>query len=361
LKHEAKVAEGERPEGEITWVPIAETEAHPDNPREDLKRDLAVAAMAKDLKSRGAFPVEFPLVGRRVESGKVQIGDGHIRLAAAVRAGLTELPVIVKVLSDDEMLVLMVKSNERTPFTPLAEGRLIIAAKKLAEREGGKMTLRHYAETRGKSLPVVRDLYQAAKIADIVLKKTGGVPIRRHGDSEPTDLNSIHRQLSKIHAAKNARLKKRASADDIVELVKQVISRKMSPDQTATLVDEYNESHEPEPDQKKPDEKKPEDKPTGGAAGGAGGNNGADGTDKDGDGEDGDEPEGDAGGADGASNGTAGSSTTTDTPAAGTPQPQPPTPRPPAPLPPIPDDDDAEGLARFQAQWFPQLPDLALS
>ncbi len=57
------------------------------------------------------FGVLTPLLARPLSDGSLEIISGHRRARAAEAAGLTEAPVIVWKMTDDEAVVLMVDSN----------------------------------------------------------------------------------------------------------------------------------------------------------------------------------------------------------------------------------------------------------
>ena len=68
-------------------------------------------AMLRTTESIAQFGVLTPLIARPLEEGGYEIISGHRRAHAAMAAGLTEVPVIVRDMTDDEAVVLMVDSN----------------------------------------------------------------------------------------------------------------------------------------------------------------------------------------------------------------------------------------------------------
>ncbi len=68
-------------------------------------------AMLRTTESIAQFGVLTPLIARPLEEGGYEIISGHRRVHAAEAAGLTEVPVIVRDMTDDEAVVLMVDSN----------------------------------------------------------------------------------------------------------------------------------------------------------------------------------------------------------------------------------------------------------
>ena len=61
-------------------------------------------------ESIARYGVLSPLLARPVEDG-YEIVSGHRRRAAALRLGLDKLPVLVREMTDDEAVILMVDSN----------------------------------------------------------------------------------------------------------------------------------------------------------------------------------------------------------------------------------------------------------
>ena len=68
-------------------------------------------AMLRTTESIAQFGVLTPLIARPLTEGGYEIISGHRRVHAAEAAGLTAVPVIVRDMSDDEAVVLMVDSN----------------------------------------------------------------------------------------------------------------------------------------------------------------------------------------------------------------------------------------------------------
>ena len=68
-------------------------------------------AMLRTTESIAQFGVLTPLIARPLEEGGYEIISGHRRVHAAEAAGLTDVPVIVRDMTDDEAVVLMVDSN----------------------------------------------------------------------------------------------------------------------------------------------------------------------------------------------------------------------------------------------------------
>ena len=68
-------------------------------------------AMLRTTESIAQYGVLTPIIARPLEDGGYEIISGHRRVHAAEAAGLDEVPVIVRDMTDDEAIVLMVDSN----------------------------------------------------------------------------------------------------------------------------------------------------------------------------------------------------------------------------------------------------------
>ena len=73
-----------------------------------VKQDEAMAEMADSVKQYGVL---VPALVRPKADGGYEIVAGHRRKCAATLAGITEMPCIVRNLTDDEATIIMVDSN----------------------------------------------------------------------------------------------------------------------------------------------------------------------------------------------------------------------------------------------------------
>jgi ParB family chromosome partitioning protein len=98
---------------------------NPYQPR-NPSRDDNLDELAGVIKSQGFQGV---LVARPdgANKGFYQLTAGHRRREAAKRAGLTTLPIVVRELSDEEMVTLAITENiQREDLTPLEEGKIYL-------------------------------------------------------------------------------------------------------------------------------------------------------------------------------------------------------------------------------------------
>lgn len=73
-----------------------------------VKQDEAMAEMVDSVKRYGVL---VPALVRPKADGGYEMVAGHRRKCAATRAGITEMPCIVRSLTDDEATIIMVDSN----------------------------------------------------------------------------------------------------------------------------------------------------------------------------------------------------------------------------------------------------------
>ena len=91
----------------VQKIPISELKPFQNHPFKVVDDE----AMLRTTESIAQFVVLTPLIARPLEEGGYEIISGHRRVHAAEAAGLMEVPVIVRDMTDDEAVVLMVDSN----------------------------------------------------------------------------------------------------------------------------------------------------------------------------------------------------------------------------------------------------------
>ena len=73
-----------------------------------VKDDESLDALCESIRDYGVLS---PLLVRPTADGNYEIVSGHRRKAAAMKLGLEKLPVLVREMTDDEAVILMVDSN----------------------------------------------------------------------------------------------------------------------------------------------------------------------------------------------------------------------------------------------------------
>jgi ParB family chromosome partitioning protein len=95
------------PEGEQRMVAIAEVSSSPLNPRRDF-RDDELGELAESIRTKGLVQ---PIIVRPNAGGGYEIVAGERRWRAAQKAGVHTVPVIIRELSDREVLELAIIEN----------------------------------------------------------------------------------------------------------------------------------------------------------------------------------------------------------------------------------------------------------
>jgi ParB family chromosome partitioning protein len=102
-------------------IAIAQLQDNPFQPRQGID-PASIAELASVIKTQG---FQGTLVARPhpAQPGVYELAFGHRRREAARHAGLTNLPVIVQRLTNEDMITLAITENiQRSDLTPLEEG-----------------------------------------------------------------------------------------------------------------------------------------------------------------------------------------------------------------------------------------------
>lgn len=133
-------------EGTVT-IRIEEIEPNREQPRKDFDSG-ALAELAESIAQHGVLQ---PLLLRPMVSGGYRIVAGERRWRASRMAGLSEVPAVVREMSDEEeMLFALIENLQREDLTPLEEAR---GFQRLIEVQG--LTQEEAAKAVGKSRPAV--------------------------------------------------------------------------------------------------------------------------------------------------------------------------------------------------------------
>ncbi|MDO4474304.1 MAG: ParB/RepB/Spo0J family partition protein [Eubacteriales bacterium] len=73
-----------------------------------VKDDESLKALCESIRDYGVLS---PLLARPTVDGNYEIVSGHRRKAAAMKLGMEKLPVLIREMTDDEAVILMVDSN----------------------------------------------------------------------------------------------------------------------------------------------------------------------------------------------------------------------------------------------------------
>jgi ParB family chromosome partitioning protein len=104
----------------LRHVPVEFLHASPNNPRKHFA-DTDLEDLAKSIRDKGLLQ---PLVVRRRADGDFEIVAGERRWRAAQKAGVHEVPVLIRELSDGEALeIALIENIQRSDLNPLEEAR----------------------------------------------------------------------------------------------------------------------------------------------------------------------------------------------------------------------------------------------
>lgn len=151
-----------RPIKDRTLVPIEQITANPDQPRRSFD-PAALQELADSLRQRGVLQ---PLIVRQhpTDEGLYQIVAGERRWRAAQMAQLHELPVIIRDLSDTEVLeVAIIENIQRADLNAIEEAA---SFRQLMDRFGH--TQEKLAEALNKSRSHIANLLRLLNLPDQV-------------------------------------------------------------------------------------------------------------------------------------------------------------------------------------------------
>ncbi len=153
----ARGASSPTEEQTIEQVPVDLILPNPFQPRRDFD-EQGLQELAEVMKSMGFFGA---LLGRR-QQRHIQLAYGERRWRAAKMAGLQEIPMEIRTLSDEDMFNIAVVENEqRRDLTQLEVGEAFVRA-----QEQFGLSERQIAERLGKSKGYVRNRIETARLPE---------------------------------------------------------------------------------------------------------------------------------------------------------------------------------------------------
>lgn len=140
---------------------IMDIEPNRDQPRKIFDED-ALAELADSIAKHGVIQ---PLLVRPMPDGSYQLVAGERRWRATRMAGLTEVPVVIKELSDDEAMALaLIENLQREDLNAIEEAQGIKAL-----MDTLSLTQDEAAERVGKSRPAVANALRLLKLPNSVI------------------------------------------------------------------------------------------------------------------------------------------------------------------------------------------------
>lgn len=146
--------------GSVSTLKIMEIEPNHNQPRKTFD-ESALSELADSIAQHGILQ---PLVVRPMTNGTYQLVAGERRWRAARIAGLSEVPVVIKELSESETIeIAMIENLQREDLNPLEEA---LGYKYMMDEL--KITQEQVAEKVGKSRPVIANALRLLKLPDEV-------------------------------------------------------------------------------------------------------------------------------------------------------------------------------------------------
>ncbi|MBQ9106450.1 MAG: ParB/RepB/Spo0J family partition protein [Clostridia bacterium] len=145
----------------VTMVRLTQVEPNKNQPRHEFD-DQALSELSDSISRYGVLQ---PLIVRPLASGGYQIVAGERRWRASRMAGLAEIPVIIRELTDSETAELaLIENLQREDLTPIEEGEGYLT---LINTYG--LTQEQVAERVGKSRPAVTNAIRLLSLPEEVL------------------------------------------------------------------------------------------------------------------------------------------------------------------------------------------------
>jgi ParB family transcriptional regulator, chromosome partitioning protein len=198
------------PEGEQRMVSIAEVKSSPLNPRKDF-RDDELSELAESIRTKGLVQ---PIVVRPDGlTGGYEIVAGERRWRAAQKAGIHTIPVIIRELSDRELLELAIIENVQ------------------------RQDLNAIEEATGYRELVERFDYSQEQLSEIIGKSRSHVANTLRLLKLPSDVQSLvqNGQISAGHA------RALIGREDAGTIAKQIIDNGLNVRDVETLVQAFGE------------------------------------------------------------------------------------------------------------------------
>lgn len=140
----------------VNKLRIMEIEPNHDQPRKDFD-EKSLSELAESIEQHGVLQ---PLVVRPLANGSYQLVAGERRWRAARIARLTEVPVVIKELTDEEVIeIAMIENLQREDLNPLEEAlgyRYMMDELNITQEQA--------AEKVGKSRPAVANALRLLKL-----------------------------------------------------------------------------------------------------------------------------------------------------------------------------------------------------
>ncbi len=123
----------------IQIIPLTELHPFPDHPFSVRDDDDIMKETLDSVKARGILT---PAIARPREGGGYELVAGHRRKRACELVGLDTMPVIVRELSRDEAIIIMVDTNiQRENISPIEKAKALKMKLEAIKRQGARTDL----------------------------------------------------------------------------------------------------------------------------------------------------------------------------------------------------------------------------
>lgn len=145
---------------ELKLIRISDIQKNPYQPRKEFSKEK-IEELAQSIKENGLIQ---PIIVRQSPVIGYEILAGERRYRASIAAGLSEVPVIIKKLSDQDMMIHSIIENlQREDLNPIEEAK---AYQSLIDKG---YTHTDIAEKMGKSRPYITNLVRLLTLPDFIL------------------------------------------------------------------------------------------------------------------------------------------------------------------------------------------------
>ena len=145
---------------ELKLIRISDIQKNPYQPRKEFSKEK-IQELAQSIKENGLIQ---PIIVRQSPVIGYEILAGERRYRASIAAGLTEVPVIIKKLSDQDMMIHSIIENlQREDLNPIEEAK---AYQSLIDKG---YTHAEIADKMGKSRPYITNLVRLLTLPNFIL------------------------------------------------------------------------------------------------------------------------------------------------------------------------------------------------
>lgn len=159
LFQEVNLNEDLKSDSDVAFISIHEIMPNKEQPRQQFKNET-IEELAESIKQHGVLQ---PLLVRKIDAG-YEIVAGERRFRAARKAGLKEVPCLIKELTDEQnLLISLIENIQREDLNPIDEA---MGIERMITQYG--MTQESAAKSLGKSRPYIANAVRLLKLDDYV-------------------------------------------------------------------------------------------------------------------------------------------------------------------------------------------------